>query len=67
MSYEEAKRGFKNAFPARDVLEALANEALLVAVAAQNIASGVELTAADLERLMVAAERIMTARTMTNG
>lgn len=53
--------------PARDVLEALANEALLVAVAAQNIASGVELTKQDLERLMQAAERILTARTMTNG
>lgn len=54
-------------FPARDVLEALAGEALLVAVAASNIKAGVELTDADRERVGVAAERIMRARTMTNG
>jgi hypothetical protein len=54
-------------FPARDVLEALAGEALLVAVAAANIKAGVELTDADRERIGVAAERIMRARTMTNG
>lgn len=54
-------------FPASDVLEALAGEMLIVAVAAQNTALGVELTDADRARLSVAAERIMRARTMTNG
>lgn len=54
-------------FPARDVLEALAGEALLVAVAASNIKAGVELTDADRARVGVAAERIMRARTMANG
>lgn len=54
-------------FPARDFLEALAGEALLVAVAASNIGQGVELTAEDRARLMVAAERIMRVRTLVNG
>jgi len=54
-------------FPARDVLEALANEALIVAVAASNVGQGVELSAEDKVRLMTAAERIMRARMMVNG
>lgn len=45
-------------FPARDALEVLAEESNLVAVAAGNVAHGVELRAADLERLMQAAGRI---------
>ena len=55
----------KRAFPAADVLHALADEALIAAVAASNIANGVELTPADKERLMVAAQRIEAARRMT--
>lgn len=46
-------------FPASDVLQALRNEALIVAVAAANVAKGRKLTDADHERLMLAAERIV--------
>ena len=46
------------AFPARDALEVLAEESNIVAVAAGNVAHGVALTGADLERLMQAAGRI---------
>lgn len=53
--------------PAADVLEALAGEVLVVAVAAQNVAAGVELTEADKARLLTASERILRARTMANG
>lgn len=54
-------------FPASDVLQALADESLIAAVAASNIANGVELTPADRERLMVAAGRIEAARRMALG
>jgi predicted nicotinamide N-methyase len=59
---KEAKR-----FPAADVLEAVSGEALLAAVAASNIANGVELTEADRRRLLIAANRIAKARDMANG
>lgn len=55
----------KRAFPAADVLEALADEALIAAVAACNIANGVELTTADKDRLLLAYKRIDAARSMT--
>lgn len=57
----------KRAFPAADVLHALADEALIVAVAASNVANGVELTKEDKDRLMVAAGRIEAARSMSLG
>ncbi len=44
--------------PARDALAVLAVEANLVAVAAANVAHGVTLAQADLQRLMMAAGRI---------
>lgn len=44
--------------PARDALEVLAFEALLVSVAASNVARGVTLTYADRERLLTASSRI---------
>lgn len=56
-----------NRIPAADVLEALASEALLVAVAASNIKAGVQLSEGDLQRLWQAANRIERAREMTNG
>lgn len=58
---------YRKAFPAADVLEALADEANLVAVAAQNIAAGVELTQQDLERLIVASNRIYNATRLALG
>lgn len=54
-------------FYASDVLRALADEALLVAVAAANLRQGVTLSDADHERLLVAAERIQSARSLALG
>ena len=54
-------------FPASDVLTALADEAMLVAVAASNLAQGVELTAEDRQRLITAANRFYNAVEMVNG
>ncbi len=54
-------------FPAADVLRALADEAMLVAVAAANLAQGVELSQADRARLLLAAERIQTGRGLALG
>lgn len=48
-------------FFAVDVLRCVGSEALLVAVAASNIREGIELSGADHERLMVAAERLQSA------
>lgn len=45
--------------PARDAILILATEANLVAIAAGNVAHGVALTQIDLDRLMVAASRII--------
>ena len=50
-------------FPAADVLRALEREALIAAVAASNLANGIELTDADRARLLVASERISAAVT----
>ena len=58
------RREAKKAFPASDVLIALESEALLVAVAASNIANGVQLTDEDRARLMLAYQRIDAARSM---
>lgn len=58
---------YRKAFPAADVLEALTDEANLVAVAAQNIAAGVELTQQDLERLITASNRIHNATRLALG
>ena len=54
-------------FNAHDVLACIASEALLVVVAAGNIAQGVMLTDADRQRLVKAAGRIEAARGLANG
>jgi hypothetical protein len=54
-------------YPAADVLEALASEAQLVAVAACNLGNGAELTQGDRERLLVAQARIEEARRLALG
>jgi hypothetical protein len=54
-------------FNARDVLEAVTFEALVAAVAAENIAMGVQLAESDHARLMLAAERLQTAKRMCSG
>lgn len=54
-------------YPASDVLEATYMESLITATAACNLANGVEMTAADKERLMLAHERLSAARRMALG
>ena len=54
-------------FNAADVLETIAREALIVAVAACNVRAGVPLSTEDHERLLMAAERIHEARRLANG
>lgn len=54
-------------FKAADILETIAFEALIVAVAASNVRLGITLSTEDRERLLVAAERLETARRMANG
>lgn len=61
--------GWKKAprIPASDVLAAMADEALVVATYAGNIAHGLVLTDEDRARLMLAAGRIESAREVANG
>lgn len=54
-------------WPAADVLDAVAQETLIVAVAACNVAKGITLLPVDHERLLVASERILEARRLANG
>lgn len=54
-------------FPAGDVLEALASEAMIVSVAAANVALGVELTREDRARVWEANCRIQAAREVALG
>lgn len=54
-------------FPAADVLEALADEAMVVSVAAANVAHGVELSPEDMERVWEANCRIQQAREVALG
>jgi hypothetical protein len=58
LSYSKRER---RPFNAADVLRCTAFEALVVATAAANIAGGVVLTPADLERLKVASARLQAA------
>ncbi len=60
-------RGKRRPFPAADVLRALADESMIVVVAAANIGHGEALTDDDRARLLVAAERIQTARSLALG
>lgn len=60
-------RKLKTAFPMADILRALDAEIQLVAVAACNVGNGVELTAEDRARVLVAHERISAARRIALG
>lgn len=60
-------KGERRPWPAADVLRAVDEETLLVATAAVNIGNGVELTALDRSRILVAAERIRAARRLALG
>lgn len=54
-------------FYASDILRCLAFEALLVSIAALNVAKGVELSEEDRKRLLVAASRLQGATEVCNG
>ena len=54
-------------FYAIDILRCLAFEALVVSIAATNLAQGVPLPEADRKRLLVAASRLQAAMEVCNG
>ena len=54
----DRQKPIKNPFPAASVLRCIQTEALIVVVAASNIAKGMKLSNEDLQRLVVAASRI---------
>lgn len=54
-------------FPASDVLEALATESLIVALAASDVANGKVLSEEDLERVLLASGRIQAGQEIANG
>ena len=60
----EHGKPLRRAFAAADVLEALANETQIIAVAATNLD---KLTTKDRERLMLAAQRVIEGRKLANG
>lgn len=64
---EDFKAPIRRPFPAGDVLEALAAEADLVAVAACNLGNGFELTHGDKDRLLLAVQRIDEGRRLALG
>jgi hypothetical protein len=61
------RKGIKRPFSAYDVLEALDHEAMIVAVAASNLAQGIALTDADRARCWTAANRIEQGRRLAHG
>lgn len=54
----ENRRSIRKPFPAAAILQIIAREALIVQVAASNLARGVELTGTDHARLISAVEKI---------
>lgn len=63
----EHSKPMRRPFPAGDVLEMVANEALIVAVASSNIRQGIQLTDVDHDRLWTAQERLEEARRIALG
>ncbi|SFN69419.1 hypothetical protein SAMN05216386_1654 [Nitrosospira briensis] len=59
--------GERRAFFASDILRCIGFEALLVAIAASNMAHGVELSETDRKRLLVAASRLQAATGVFDG
>lgn len=66
-SAQDALPPIRRPFPAGDVLEALANEAMVVSVAAANVAHGVSLTSEDMNRVWEANCRIQAGREVALG
>ncbi len=63
---EHGKRE-RRPFNAHDILATMGSEACLVAVAACNVRQGITLSDADLDRLLVAANRLQEAGRIANG
>lgn len=63
----EHAKGERRPFPAADVLQAVAGEALLIAVTSANQRRGVPLSHDDHERVMLAAERLQSAARLADG
>lgn len=61
------RKPIRRPFNAHDVLKCVAEESLIVAVAASNIRKGIELTQADHERLWLATTRLEEARRLASG
>jgi len=60
-------RKLERAFPASDVLHALASETMIVAICACDIAAGKELSKEDKDRVLIAVDRIKAAQEMVLG
>lgn len=60
-------KGERRPFPAADVLRALADEAMVIAVTAANVANGVKVEVDDYERMLVAVGRIQEGRRIALG
>lgn len=60
-------RGERRSFNGRDVLACIEYEALIAAVAAGNLAKGIELSDGDRERLTLAASRLQAAAEMAHA
>jgi len=54
-------------YPADAILKTMATESLIVAVAASNLANGIQLSVPARERLWLASSRITEARRIANG
>jgi hypothetical protein len=70
--FPERQEGYSSArerrpFYAADILRCISHEALIVSIAAMNVAKGVELSEEDRKRLLVAASRLQGATEVCNG
>jgi hypothetical protein len=70
--FPERQEGYSSAkerrpFAAIDVLRCVAHETLIVAIAANSLAKGVELPEEDRKRLLIAASRLQAAVEVCNG
>jgi hypothetical protein len=66
-SGKEYSKGLRRPFPASDVIEALAEESMIVAVAAYRLGNGLPVLDCEQERLRVAFDRIALARRLALG
>lgn len=64
---EDRVKPIRRPFPAADVLECLASEALIVQLCAGDIARGEPLSDTDVARVRLAGERIAAGRSLANG